>query len=50
MAEKAVRRGYFQTTSVLDMLNEHLEYRADHTAALWSLLMLEMWHWEFVDA
>jgi hypothetical protein len=31
-------------------VREHVEERADHSFQLWSLLMLELWQQEFVDA
>jgi len=30
------------------MVDERLERRADHGSRLWSLLMLELWHREFL--
>lgn len=46
---QVVQRGYFKPESVNRLLTEHMACRADHTAALWSLLMLELWHREFPD-
>lgn len=48
LSEEAGRRGYFDQKVVGEMVEEHQERRADHSAQLWSLLMLEMWHREFV--
>jgi hypothetical protein len=30
------------------LVDEHLGRRADHSFHLWNLLMLELWHLEFV--
>lgn len=34
----------------LRFMCEHLEGAANHDLRLWSLLMLELWHHEFIDA
>ena len=31
------------------LLDEHERGRRDHSMALWSLLMLELWHRVFID-
>jgi asparagine synthase (glutamine-hydrolysing) len=43
------QRGYFDTNYLDVLLDEHWRGRRDHSARLWSLLMLELWHREFVD-
>src|SRR6185503_360399 len=40
--------GYFRQETVTRMVHEHLERRADHGFRLWNLLMLELWHREFI--
>ena len=40
--------GYFRRETVTKMVHEHLERRADHGFRLWNLLMLELWHREFI--
>ena len=44
------QRGYFDAPTVDRLVDEHLQGRADHTEALWSLLGFEMWHRMFIDA
>ncbi|HEY8461044.1 MAG TPA: asparagine synthase-related protein, partial [Blastocatellia bacterium] len=44
----ALGRGYFREPEVRRLVDEHLERRADHASQLWSLLMLELWHREFI--
>ncbi len=43
------QRGHFRPQTVEALRREHSEGRADRSDALWSLLMLEMWHREYVD-
>ncbi|MEW6130578.1 MAG: asparagine synthase (glutamine-hydrolyzing) [Acidobacteriota bacterium] len=49
LSEQAMRRGYFNQQFVERMVHDHIERRADHSFALWNLLMLELWHREFID-
>ncbi|MEP7340675.1 MAG: asparagine synthase (glutamine-hydrolyzing) [Acidobacteriota bacterium] len=43
-------RGYFQPMEVARMVDDHLNERADHSFRLWNLLMLELWHQEFIGS
>jgi asparagine synthase (glutamine-hydrolysing) len=43
------QRGYVRTDYVEVLLNEHEKGRRDHSQPLWSLLMLELWHRQFID-
>ena len=43
------QRGYVNSKYLDVLLDEHWRGRRDHSARLWSLLMLELWHREFVD-
>ncbi len=42
-------RGYFRPEAVRRMLDDHQQGRFDHAARLWSLLVLELWHRQWVD-
>jgi asparagine synthase (glutamine-hydrolysing) len=45
----SLQRGYFDPHYVRVLLNEHLSGRRNHSATLWALFMLELWHRVFVD-
>lgn len=47
--ERTRQRGYVDSCYVDVLLDEHERNRRDHSMALWALLMLELWHREFVD-
>jgi len=49
LSHRAMGRGYFQPEAVRKLVDEHLQEKLDHTSRLWSLLMLELWHQEFID-
>ncbi len=49
LAPRAFERGYFQPAAVRRLVMEHMARRTDHSVALWALLMLELWHREFID-
>jgi asparagine synthase (glutamine-hydrolysing) len=48
--ERAHRRGYFSHERVEQLLDTHTSGRADHGQRIWALLVLELWHRQFVDA
>ncbi|HWP42102.1 MAG TPA: asparagine synthase C-terminal domain-containing protein, partial [Blastocatellia bacterium] len=50
LSDRALKRGYFQEATLRRLVGEHLDRRADHSFSLWNLLMLELWHREFIDA
>src|SRR6185503_10261857 len=43
------QRGYVARAHISTLLDEHERGRRDHSMALWSLLMLELWHRHYVD-
>jgi asparagine synthase (glutamine-hydrolysing) len=43
------QRGYVEPTYVRLLLDEHERGRRDHSAELWTLFMLELWHRNFAD-
>jgi asparagine synthase (glutamine-hydrolysing) len=46
---RTLQRGYVTRAYVELLLDEHERGRRDHAMALWSLLMLELWHRQYVD-
>ena len=50
LSQQARERGYFKPERVDQLVREHVAESADHSFQLWSLLMLELWHREFMDA
>jgi asparagine synthase (glutamine-hydrolysing) len=48
--EVTTGRGYFRTAVVREMLDAHADGRDDCSMQIWALLMLELWHREFVDS
>jgi len=49
LSDRSLARGYFQPGEVKRLVSHHLDYQADCSFQLWSLLMLELWHREMVD-
>ena len=43
------QRGYVSSEYLDVLLDEHERGRRDHSTSLWALLMLELWHRQFVD-
>ncbi|HWN98997.1 MAG TPA: asparagine synthase (glutamine-hydrolyzing) [Blastocatellia bacterium] len=49
LSERSLGRGYFKPESVLRLVDDHQSRRRDYSHQLWTLLMLELWHQEFID-
>lgn len=47
---RTLQRGYFNAKGVRRILDEHFEGRRDHSPRIWRLLMLELWHRNFLQA
>jgi asparagine synthase (glutamine-hydrolysing) len=48
-APRTKQRGYFEPAFVSRLLKEHLGGGRDHTLRLWQLLVLELWHRQYLD-
>lgn len=46
---RTVQRGYFNSKVVCNLLAEHSDGRRDQSAALWLLLVFELWHRNFLE-
>ena len=46
---RAASRGYFRPDAVATLINDHTSGTADHGQRIWALLVLELWHRQFVD-
>lgn len=46
----AIGRGYFRADAVIRLLDEHQSGRISHGHRIWALLILELWHRQWVDA
>jgi asparagine synthase (glutamine-hydrolysing) len=47
--EHTLGRGYFEQAYVRELLDRHADGAQDHSQGIWTLLMFELWHREFVD-
>jgi asparagine synthase (glutamine-hydrolysing) len=46
----ALQRGYFREAYVRELVHRHAAGVEDHSQGIWTLLMFELWHQQFVDA
>jgi len=46
---RTMQRGYFNAAGVRRLLDEHFRGRRDHSPRIWRLLMLELWHRNFLE-
>ena len=49
LSDKTSARGLFKPEAVRNLVDRHVEAKADHSQRLWSLLMLELWFQRFID-
>lgn len=49
LSEKSLGRNYFKREAIKQMVLMHTGRKADFSFQLWSLLMLELWHNNFID-
>src|SRR5581483_11704103 len=49
LSPRAHARGYFRPRAIHDLVEQHARGRADWWQPLWALLVLELWHREFID-
>ena len=49
LSERGAHRGYFKSETVRFIYEQHQSGKRDWGHQLWTLLMLELWHREFID-
>ncbi len=49
LSETAAKRGIVRPEATERYVNEHLSGERDHTAQIWTLLMMELWFRRFID-
>jgi asparagine synthase (glutamine-hydrolysing) len=47
---RSLARGYFNSSGVRAMLEEHWQGRRNNSGSLWILLMFELWHRNYLDS
>ena len=47
---RTLQRGYFKPQAVRDMVDEHTRGRRNRSGILWRMLVLELWHRNFMEA
>jgi asparagine synthase (glutamine-hydrolysing) len=47
---RTLQRGYFRPEAIRSLIDEHLRGRRIHSGRLWMLLVLELWHRNFLEA
>ena len=49
LSSRAAERGYFNRSHVEHLMKRHERGAWDHSAEIYLLLMLELWHRQYVD-
>lgn len=49
LSPRALQRGNFRPAFLKRLIDEHRRNRRDHSAFIWSLMVLEMWYRKFID-
>jgi hypothetical protein len=47
---RTLQRGYFKPESVRRLIKEHTTQRRNRSGILWRILILELWHRNFLEA
>jgi asparagine synthase (glutamine-hydrolysing) len=47
---RTLQRGYFKPEAVRELVDEHTRGRRDRSGILWRMLVLELWHRNFIEA
>lgn len=46
---RTLQRGYFRPEGIRRLLNDHFQGRRDYSGGIWRLLMLELWHRNYLE-
>lgn len=49
LSQGCLKRGYFRPKVIRHLVEEHISGRRNYSPQLWTLLMLELWHRNFID-
>jgi asparagine synthase (glutamine-hydrolysing) len=49
LGDRALQRAYFRPEGVRQLVEEHFTGRRDQSARIWRLMMLELWHRNFLE-
>lgn len=49
LEKKTLGRGYFEPAGVQQLIKEHQSGARDHSARIWRLMILELWHRNFLE-
>jgi hypothetical protein len=47
---RTLQRGYFKPAAVRSLIDEHVRGRRNRSGMLWRMLVLELWHRNFMEA
>ena len=47
---RTLQRGYFKPAAIKSLINEHLRGRRNRSGVLWRMLVLELWHRNFMES
>ncbi len=50
LEERTLQRGYFKPQAVRSLIGEHLRGRRNRSGLLWRMLVLELWHRNFMES
>ncbi len=49
LSKNSIDRGYFRPEEIRNLLDDHSQKKADNSYRIWALLILELWHLNFID-
>ncbi|MGA1864193.1 MAG: asparagine synthase (glutamine-hydrolyzing) [bacterium] len=49
LSRRSIDRGYFRQEEIQNLLDAHSQKKADNSYRIWALLILELWHLNFID-